>query len=168
MRRALIATVAATVGLVSASAAYGFGFSTSPASVTTPAITLNGDDQTTSWTETITVTGAGSGGWNFTAWAAVPTATGGLTLGALTVPSQPTAAPCTGGPSCSQPVPTGITWPVTLDTTGSSPSKFFNAGTGTGRGNVVLTATFSVPVPANALPGTYTTTVTIIGSSSGP
>ena len=67
-----------------------------------------------------------------------------------------TNANCTGV-GCVNPT-NSITWPVTLSTTAT---RIFNAAANTGKGTVVLTATYQVSYPANALPGTYSATVTL-------
>jgi hypothetical protein len=130
-------------------------------------VTLNGVDQTTSFDTSISVSGGTSTGWNVTAWAPLPSA-GTDTLGPLVVSTQPTlGGGCSPGGSCSNPNPTGLIWPVTLATTGGSPSKIYNARLNSGVGNNNLNVTFSVLVPAGALATTYSTTLTI-GSGSGP
>ena len=88
-------------------------------------------------------------------------------LGALVVSSQPTLGACSGG-GCSLPTPIGITWPVAVGTTAGTATKIYNADVSTGKGTNTVTVTFDISVPASALPGTYATTLTIIGSNSGP
>ena len=143
-----------------------FGITVLPATTTGTPVTLNGVDQTSSFTATITVSGALSTGWNITAWAPVPVS-GVNTLAALVVPSQPTAGVCSGG-GCNQPTPIGITWPVTVGTTAGGATKIYNANTATGKGTNTITVTFNIPVRAGALAASYTTTLTITGSASGP
>ena len=143
-----------------------FGITVLPATTAGTPVTLNGLDQTSTFTATITVSGAVLTGWNITAWAPLP-ASGANTLAALVVPTQPTDGPCSGG-ACCQPTPIGITWPVTVGTTAGGATKIYNANTSTGKGTNTLTVTFNIPVPAGALAATYTTTLTIIGSNSGP
>ena len=53
---------------------------------------------------------------------------------------------------------------MTLSTTAT---KIYNAAANTGKGTVVLTPTYQVSYPANALPGTYSATVTLTGAT-GP
>jgi hypothetical protein len=144
-----------------------FGVAILPATVTSSAVTLNGVDQTTTFSTTITVSGVTTNaGWNVTAWAPLPTV-GGNTLGALAVTAQPTLGACSGG-GCSLPTPTGITWPVTLGTTAGTAVKIYNAAANTGKQTNTLTVVFGMRVLASALPGSYTTTLTIIGSNAGP
>lgn len=143
-----------------------FGIAVLPASVTSSAVTLNGVDQTSTFTATVTVSGATATGWNLKAWAPLPVS-GANTLGALVVGSQPTLGACSGS-GCNLPTPTGITWPVTLGTTSGTASKIYNASVSTGIGTNTVTITFTISVLAKAIAGSYTTTLTIIGSSSGP
>jgi hypothetical protein len=149
-----------------AAARAAFGIAVLPATVTSSALTLNGVDQTSSFTATVTVSGATNTGWNLTAWAPLPVS-GANTLGALVVATQPTLGACSGS-GCNLPTPTGITWPVTLGTTSGTASKIYNANVSTGVGTNTVTITFKISVVAKALPGSYTTTLTVIGSSTGP
>ena len=147
-------------------AAYGasFSFTVNTASpVTAPGVTLNGDDQTKSFTMQYTVAytgGQNNAGWNVSASATTPTS-GLNTLPALAVTGV-TNASCTGG-GCVNPT-NSITWPITLS---ASAQKIFNAAATTGQGTVVLTATFQMTYPANAMPGTYASVVTVNGTT-GP
>jgi hypothetical protein len=104
--------------------------------------------------------GQNTAGWNVTASATTPTS-GSNTLPALAVTGV-TNGNCTGG-ACVNPT-NSITWPITLSGTAQ---KIFNADVNTGRGTVVLTATFQMTYPANALPGTYSSVVTVNGAT-GP
>ena len=122
-----------------------------------PGITLNGDDQTKTFTMAYTVANpapSSTAGWNVQE-ASTTLTSSGKTLPALQVTGV-TNANCTGG-GCVNPT-NSITWPVTV---GATAVKIFNAAANTGKGSVVLTATHSLLYPANALPGTYTATVTV-------
>lgn len=163
MRRLLVILLALWV-VPAASAAAKFTFTLNTASpVTVPGVTLNGDDQTVTFTMQYTVayTGAGNtAGWNVTTSATALTS-GTKTLPALDVTGVSSAA-CTGG-GCTNPT-NSITWPVTLTTTAQ---KVFNAAANTGQGTVVLTATYQLTYPASALPATYSSVVTVLGAT-GP
>jgi hypothetical protein len=131
--------------------------------VTAPGVTLNGDDQTKTFTMSYTVTNTGAGntvGWNVQVSSTTLTSSG-KTLPAMQVTGV-SSANCTGS-GCVNPT-NSITWPMTLSTTAA---KIFNAAANTGKGSVVLTPTYQVSYPANALPGTYTATVTV-AVASGP
>jgi len=162
----LLITVLLLAGAFATASRAAFGVAILPATVTSSAVTLNGVDQTSTFTTTITPSGAVNTGWNITAWAPLPTV-GGNNLGPLVLSSQPTLGACSPGGSCSLPTPIGITWPVTLGTTAGTAAKIYNADVSTGKGTNTITATFGFKVPANALPGSYVTTLTIIGST-GP
>jgi hypothetical protein len=162
MRRLLV--VLLLLGAPSTAAAASFTFTVNTASpITAPGITLSGDDQTKTFTMSYTV--AYTGGQNTAGWN-VQAASTTLTSGANTLPAMKvtgvTNANCTGG-GCVNPT-NSITWPVTLSTTST---RIFNAAATTGQGTVVLTATYQVSYPANALPGTYSATVTLTGAT-GP
>jgi hypothetical protein len=136
---------------------------TAPSTVTVPGVTLNGDDQTKSFTMQHTVlytTPGNTAGWN------IQVSSTTLTSGTKTLPAMQVtgvaSANCTGS-GCVNPT-NSVTWPVTLGTTGV---KIFNAAANTGKGSVILTATYQLTYPANALPGTYTATVTVT-AVSGP
>jgi hypothetical protein len=145
--------------LAAAPAAYGaasLSLTVNTASpVAAPAVTLNGVDQTKTFTVSTSVAytgGQNTAGWNLTAAAGAPTS-GSNTLPALAVTSV-SAGGCTGS-GCVNPQ-NSISWPVTLSAT---PAKIFNAAVNTGQGTVALTSTYQVSYPANALPGTYSSTV---------
>ena len=163
MRPPLLALLAALVVVPGATAAT-FTFTVNTTSpVTAPGITLSGDDQSSTFTMQYTVAYTGGGntaGWNVTASSTTLTS-GSNTLPAMQV-TNVSNANCTGG-GCVNPT-NSITWPVTLSTTAQ---KIFNAAVNTGKGTVVLTATYKVSYPANAIPGTYSATVTLTGQT-GP
>lgn len=159
--RRLLVPLLALVAVPTATAAFSVTLnSTSPQ--TFAAITLNGVDQTKTLPITITVVnnGATNGtGWSVTAAAGVPTS-GANTLSPLQVTAV-SAAACTGG-GCVDPT-NNIAVPVTLSTTAA---KIFNAAAGTGKKTVVLTATLQMTYDAKALPATYTSSLTVTGSTS--
>lgn len=162
--RWLLALFAALALAPGASAAAKFTFSVdTPSPITAPGVTLNGVDQTSTFTMQYTVayTGGGnSAGWTVQAAATVPSS-GGSTLPALQVTSV-SNAPCSGG-NCADPV-NSVRTPVALGT-GAAP--IFNAAPGSGQGTVVLTATYLLTFPADALAATYSSTVTVT-ASAGP
>ena len=136
---------------------------TTGAPVTAPGVTLSGVDQTKNFTVATSVAYTGGGntlGWNETAAATIPNSAGKV-LPALEV-TLVTAAGCTGG-GCVNPV-NSVTWPVTLSTTAA---KVFNAAVTTGQGTVALTHTFLISYPSNALPGTYSSVITL-AVATGP
>ena len=156
------AGLAALVAAPAAGAA-SFSFTLNTASpLTAPGVTLTGDDQAKTFTMQYTVAYTGnfnSAGWKVMANAAAPTS-GSNTLPALQVTNVTSA--CAG--SCTTNPTNSVVWPVTMSATDQ---RIFNAAANTGRGTFTLTATWSISYPANALPGTYSTTVTLTGST-GP
>jgi hypothetical protein len=159
MRRLLIPLLA-LVMVPAATAGFTVTLNTtSPQTFT--AITLSGIDQTKTLPLSITV--ANTGGTNGTGWS-VTAAAGAPTSGANTLsPLQVTAvsaAACTG--SCVQPL-NNVAVPVSLTAGGV---KIYNAAAGTGTGSVVLTATLQMTYDAKALPGTYSASLTVAGTTS--
>jgi hypothetical protein len=159
--RALLALIAA-LALPSTAVAATLTVS-APMTVTVPGITLSGDDQPKTFTMAHTVVYTGSGntlGWN------IQVASTALTSGSRTLPAMQvtgvTNANCTMS-GCVNPT-NSVTWPVTLNATGV---KIFNAAANTGKGSVILTATYQLIYPANAIPGTYTATMTVT-AAAGP
>jgi len=156
MRR--LAVILLALVLPSTAAAASLTFTVSPTGpITAPGITLSGDDQTATFTMQYTVSytpPSNTLGWNFQAASTL------LTSGVYTLPAMEvtgvTYGACSGG-GCTTPT-NSITWPVTLSTTSQ---KIFNAAAGTGTRTNVLTATYLVSYPANAIAGTYSATVTL-------
>lgn len=145
-----------------ADAAFNFNVQTN-GPINVAGVTLNGDDQSKTFTMTVAINNDGAGnttGWNLNAAATSLTTTGGYTLLPLQVTGV-TYSQCTG--SCNNPQ-NSITWPVTLSTTAQ---KIFNAAVNTGLGDTTLTPTFKLTYPANAVSGAYTGTVTL-SASIGP
>jgi hypothetical protein len=160
----LLVLLAALAFVPSALAAAKFTFSIdTPGPITAPGVTLNGVDQTSTFTMQYTVGYTGGGntaGWNVQAAATAPTS-GTKTLPALQVTGV-SAAPCAGG-GCTDAV-NSVATPVAL---GGSPLRIYNAAVNTGQGTIVLTATYLLSFPSNALAGTYSSTVTVT-ASTGP
>jgi len=156
-----LALLAATASPATATTFTFSVVTTSP--VTAPAVTLNGDDQTKTVSIVTKVAYTGSGntaGWKVQAAATTPTAAGGATLPALTVTAGSSA--CAG--SCTTNPTSSVTYPITLSGTAQ---RIYNAAANTGRGTFNITSTFTLTYPANALAGTYTSTVTLTGAT-GP
>jgi hypothetical protein len=163
MRRLIILVLALVVTPAASAATLTIAITTGNP-ITATGITLNGVDQTTTFTMAASVAYTGGGntaGWNVTA--AMTTLTSGTkTLPGLIVTTV-SRGNCSGG-GCVNPT-NSITWPtVPLTTTAV---KIYNAAANTGKGTVVLTGTYQVTYPANALPGTYSTVVTL-SAVSGP
>jgi hypothetical protein len=161
MRRLLVVLLALVVVPTATTASFSVTLnSTSPQTFT--GITLSGVDQIKTLPITITVVGGNAGtGWSVTATAAAPTSAAG-TLSPLKVTAVSPAS-CTPSASCVPATNNVGGLPLTL---GSSAVKIFNAAASTGTGTVVLTATVQMTYDAKALPATYTSTLTVAGSTS--
>jgi hypothetical protein len=129
-----------------------------PATAVASPVTLNGDDQSSTFTETIAVSGVTqSQGYNVTAWAPVPTVSGKtlspLQAGAPTLSC--TQAACTTGTNSVS------GYPLVLGTSAGAAGIIFNATAGSAKKDQQAVVTFTIPVTADKLPGIYTTTLTL-------
>jgi hypothetical protein len=162
---ALVATTAALAGTLTATASVTGASGISMALPSNPSVsdTLDGTDQTVSWSALLGVVDArGTGaGWNLTMSATSFSDGSGHTLAPGTVSGVTTA--CQGGNSCTA-ASNAITYPLTLSGTAA---KFFNAAANSGMGKVNVTPSVDVAIPGNAYAGTYTSTVTL-AAVSGP
>jgi len=154
--------LAAALFVVPCAAGATLSISITATSVTAPTVTLNGVDQPKTFTITAIQAYTGSGntaGWNITA-SSTP-----LTNGTQTMPSMSvTASSFTCNAGCTTNPTNSITYPVAVDSTAD---KVYNAAANTGRGTFNVALTVSVPYPANTIPGTYTSTVTL-ATAAGP
>jgi hypothetical protein len=120
------------------------------------AATLDGTDQTASYTLPITVqdTGGPADGWQLL-MRATQLISAGDTLPAPSITSVDWAcqAACTIDPANSVATPVAIPFVIP-----SAP--FFNAAANTGIGTFTVTPTITVDIPANARAGSYTSTIT--------
>ena len=169
---ALVAAGSATASTVTATANVSSGtLSLSSSAAPSVGVTLDGTDQSPSYTAGMTVNDAtGSGnGWNVTITSTTFSTGGGsphlLSTGASTVTGV--SSSCAGG-TCTNPtnsvgynlgVPAGAAAPTAV--------KLFNAAADTGLGNFTVTPAVQVAIPANTYAGTYTSTVTL-AVVSGP
>jgi hypothetical protein len=156
---ALAGTLTAT-GTVSGTAGVSLTLPSNP----TFTNTIDGADQTVSYSPVLAVTDArGSGaGWNVTIAASTFSDGSGHSLAAGTVTAA--AQACHTGSSCTAATSSGITYPLTLSATAA---KVFSAALNTGLGKLDITPTLQVAVPGNAYAGTYTSTLTI-ATATGP
>jgi hypothetical protein len=144
--------------------AYGatLSISITATSVTAPTVTLNGVDQPKTFSVTAVQAYTGTGntaGWNITA-SATPLTTGTRTMPTMSV----TASSFTCNTGCTTNPTNSVAYPVVVDTTAD---RVYNAAVNTGKGTFNVVLTFSVPYPANTIPGTYTSTVTL-ATATGP
>jgi hypothetical protein len=126
--------------------------------------TLDGSDQTVSYSPALGVVDArgGGAGWNLQISATTFSDGSGHTL----APGQVSAvsSACHAGGTCTAASSSGITYPLTMSGTAT---KFFNAAVDSGLGKVDVTPTVDVSIPGNAFAGTYTSTVTL-AATTGP
>lgn len=147
-----------------------------PTNVSATPVTLNGDDQTTSYALGLTVTDAtGTGsGWNLTITSTTLTGTNSnndsnvLSDTASSIGTVPAVACISAGNHCSSPS-NSLTYPlgVPAAATAPTPVKFFNAGSGSGQGIFTITPTITVAIPATTIADTYKSTVSV-AVVSGP
>src|SRR3954470_23131002 len=159
----LVAAALASLVVVSGAAGATFTYSvTTPSPVTVAGGTLNGLDQPKTFTIASSVAytgGSNTAGWKVQASATTPTSgSRGLPPLLLTAGTFSCVSGCTTNPT------NGVAYPISLSTTAQT---IYNAAANTGRGTFTVTNTFSLDYVANALPGTYSSTVTLSGST-GP
>jgi hypothetical protein len=134
-------------------------------------VTLDGTDQTPSYTLPMTVNDAtGSGtGWNVTITSTTFSTGGGSPHLLSTSASTATAvsSTCATG-TCTNPS-NSISYPLAVPAGSSAPTavKLFNAAATSGMGKFTVTPTVGVAIPANTYAGTYQSTVTV-AVVSGP
>jgi hypothetical protein len=159
--RSLIVMVFALV-FAGGAAAATFTFTASTTPVTVATVTLSGVDQTKTFTiaNTVAYTGGNTtAGWKVQASATTPTS-GSNTLPPLKVTAG--SATCQG--TCATNPTNAISYPLTMSGTAQT---IFNAAANTGQGTFTVTSTFQLSYAANIYPGTYTSTVTLTGTT-GP
>ena len=135
---------------------------TAPANVTATGTTLNGTDQSSTYSVALATgdnTGSGAG-WNETISQSVFTNVGAThTIGGVAQVSAVAEVP---GPGTST-APTGTqpTLPLTVPDETGTPVVFQTAAIGSGLGNFVVTPTVTFAVPASTYADTYTATAEV-------
>jgi hypothetical protein len=126
--------------------------------------TLDGSDQTVSYTPALGVVDArgGGAGWNLQISATTFSDGATHTLAPGQVSSVTSA--CHSGSTCTAASSVGITYPLTVSGTAT---KFFSSALSSGLGKVDVTPSVDVLIPGNAYAGTYTSTVTL-AATTGP
>ena len=170
---ALVTTAVAVAGNITATAtvngAGSLGLSHGGAATVGP-VTLDGTDQTVSYTLPLSITDArGNGnGWNATITSSWFNDGSGHNLGASASDISGVSSTCVAGGSCTAPT-NAISYPLTVPAGSTAPAavKLFNAAASTGMGRFTVTPTIGVTVPGNAFAGAYTSTVTV-AVVSGP
>lgn len=174
---AAAAAGAATTGSVSVSSTVLGGSTLSVATTATPSIgiTLNGIDQTTSYSLPVTIVDARGtgGGWNLTITSTAFNDGTGLGAGhtfpanASTITGVTTG--CGTSSTCTLPSNNVANTSLALPAGPTAPTgvKFLNAQSSSGLGTVDVNASVGVTIPANVFAGTYTSTVTV-AIAAGP
>lgn len=135
------------------------------------AVTLNGKDQTASYSLPITVsdTRASPAGWHLTITSTQFSTSGATRYQLSQYASQIVAitAVCNAGSTCTNPS-NGIVNPLTVPAgVGQLPISFYQAIPYTGMGTFTVSPTINVLVPSNTYAGNYTSTITL-AVVSGP
>jgi hypothetical protein len=132
--------------------------------------TLDGTDQTASYTIPLTVidaTGTGAG-WNTTITSTLFTTSGSKTLASSASSITGVTSACVAGGTCTNPT-NSLAYAIGVPAAATAPAavKFFNAAATTGMGRFTITPTIQVAIPGNSFAGSYTSTVTV-AVVSGP
>lgn len=125
--------------------------------------TLDGTDQVVTYSLPVAVkdvTGSGAG-WNLQI-SGTPLSDGVTGHPALAQQISAASSSCGSG-QCTN-AANSVSLPVAI---GSTASKYFNAAANSGMGNMTVTATAQVAVPANTYVGTYSTTLNL-SITAGP
>jgi WxL domain surface cell wall-binding len=169
----LVATAAAVVPLVARAGTSanvtatatitGGTLAVSSSATPTTSVTLNGLDQTPTYTVPMQVTdprGTGAG-WNITLTSTTfTTGSNSLATNASAVTGATTS--CFAGSTCTD-ASNSVGFPISVPAGASPPAanKIFDAALNTGMGELIVTPTVQVAIPANAYAGTYTSTLTL-------
>jgi hypothetical protein len=171
---AAAAARAATIG-ISSTVSGGSTLSVATGSAPSFGITLNGIDQTSSYSLPLTIVDArgSGGGWNLAITSTSFDDGTGLGAG-HTFPSTASvitgvSASCGSGSTCTIPGNNVANTSLTIPAGATAPAavKFLNAQSSSGMGTINLTTAVNVTIPANVFAGTYTSTVTI-AIAAGP
>jgi hypothetical protein len=132
-------------------------------------LTLNGVDQTPTYTMGISVVDArgiasGSpGGWNLTITSTTFNDGAGHTFPTNASTITGVASTCGASSTCTPPTNAVANTNLAVPAAGVAPAavKYENAASGSGLGTNTITATVQVAVPSNVFAGTYSSTVTV-------
>lgn len=134
-------------------------------------LTLNGLDQTPTYTPSLSVTDTrtSSTGWNLQITSTQFSAAGGKTLPTNASTVTGVTSSCNPGSTCGTAPSSNVSFPFTIPAGSTPPTavKLYNAASGTGGGIVAVTPTVQVSVPGNAAAGSYSSTLTVT-AASGP
>ena len=166
---ALAASASATPVTVNATVAAGATLSVAGNGTPSFSLTLNGVDQTASYSLPVSIVDArglsSGGGWNLTVTSTQFNDGSGHTFptAASTITGISPTPSCGTGSTCTLPTNSVSNSSLALPAGASPPTavKYFNAANATGLGTINVDATVSVAVPANVFAGTYSSTVTV-------
>jgi hypothetical protein len=144
---------------------------TAPGSAPSFSLTLNGLDQTATYTPSLSLTDTRSfpAGWNLQITSTQFATGGGATLPTSASTVTGVTSACNTGSTCGTAPTNNVTYPFTLPAGSTPPTavKLYNAAFGTGSGILDVTPTVQVAVPGNASAGSYSSTLTVT-VASGP
>ncbi len=133
------------------------------------AVTLNGKDQTASYSLPITLsdTRTSAAGWHLTITSTQFSTSGANNYQLSQYASQIASVTAACSTTCTSPT-NGIAYPLTVPAgVGQLPISFYQAIPYTGMGTFTVTPTINVQVPSNTYAGNYTSTITL-AVVSGP
>lgn len=161
------AATAATSVTVNATVNAGSTLSVAANGTASFSLTLNGADQTTSYTLPVSVVDARGlatgGGWNLTVTSTSFSDGSGHSFPATASTITGVSTTCGSGSTCTPPTNSVVNSNLALPAGAAAPApvKFENAANATGLGTTNLAANVQVGVPANTFAGTYSSTVTV-------
>jgi len=172
---ALVGAAVARAATLTVNATVTAGTTLSVAANGTPSfsLTLNGNDQTATYTLPVQVVDArglfSGGGWNLTVTSTQFSDGSGHTFPASASTITNVTSGCASTSTCTLPTNSVSNSNLALPAGSGPPTavKFFNAANATGLGRINVNATVSVAVPANVFAGSYSSTVTV-AIAAGP
>ena len=172
---ALILAASAQAANVTVNGTVTAGTTLSVAANGTPSfnLTLNGTDQTATYTLPVSVVDARGlstgGGWNLTVTSTQFNDGAGHTFPTSASTITSVTSGCGTNSTCTLPTNNVTNTNLALPAGPTAPTavKYVNAANQTGMGTANVNANVSVAVPANAFAGTYSSTVTV-SIASGP
>jgi len=170
---ALAAAARAATITVNGTVTAGATLSVAPNGTPSFNLTLNGVDQTATYTLPVSVIDARGrstgGGWNLTVTSTQFNDGSGHTFPAAASTITSVASTCGTNSTCTLPTNNVANTSLGLPAGSTAPTavKYVNAANLTGLGTTNVDATVSVAVPANSFAGTYSSTVTV-AIVSGP
>ena len=163
----LVASARAAAVTVNGTVTAGATLSVAPNGAPSFNLTLNGVDQTATYTLPVSVIDArglsAGGGWNLTVTSTQFNDGSGHTFPAAASTITGVTTVCGANSTCTLPTNNVVNTNLTVPAAAVAPAavKFENGATATGLGTTNVNATVSVGVPANVFAGAYSSTVTV-------